>query len=132
MAEEILISLSSQETRVAVVEQGLLQDVAEAALGHRDQDVQRHRGCVVLGQLVLDQQVADLRTVAVGDDHVVSALYEDHQLLADATRVLRVVVVVALLAGHDERVAAHRDHDGRRILTGLGGGAVHWNVKCSG
>jgi hypothetical protein len=39
---------------------------ADRGLGLRDAPVQRHRGHLVRGQLVLDQQVADLGAIAVG------------------------------------------------------------------
>ena len=46
------------------------QHEAQRGLGLRAAPVQRHRGYDGRGDLVLDQQVADLRAVAVGDDDV--------------------------------------------------------------
>jgi hypothetical protein len=61
--------------------------------------------------LVLDQEVADLRAVAVGDHQVVITIDEAHQELADAFGVPFVVFDGARLVLLHEGVASHGDQD---------------------
>ena len=49
--------------------QGEAQQAAELTLGHRAQTEQRQPGHVARARVLLDGEVADLRSVAVDDDH---------------------------------------------------------------
>ncbi len=120
--DDVLRNVTSTE----LVQQALLQDVAQAALGHRDQHVQRHRGDIVPRLLVLQQQVADLRSVAVRDDEVVASLDQAQQQPGDVIGVALVVLDRARLALLHERVAAHGDE---RDRFGLGHPLVSWEPR---
>ena len=54
------------------VVEGIEDREAEGALGLGAAPVERHRGDDVRGELVLDQQVAHLGAVAVGEQHLVA------------------------------------------------------------
>ena len=87
----------------AAVGQRLVQRVedqeADRALGLRTAPVQRHRRHDVRGELVLHQQVADLRAVAVGEDDVGAGRDEvGHPLHRDADGPV-LVLGVALPSG---------------------------------
>ena len=108
----------------------LHQHEPEGGLGRRAAPVQRDRGYDGGGQLVLDQQVADLGTVAVGE-HDVDVVLEQvgdglHRHLAGGDLVLD--PRAAVLAGH--RVAAQGDQDpharnlAKRVRDGQGVGSV--------
>jgi len=95
--------------------QGLLEHVADLALAHGAADVHRHRRHELGGDLLLDEEVADLGAVAVRHDDAVAL--GDH--LGDAPR--RAVDVDELLlegpdlAGLQDGVAAEGDDDGAAL-----------------
>ena len=87
------------------------QDEAEGRLGLGAAPVQRYGRHDVGGQLVLDQQVAHLRTVPVGEQHVHpgghQACHAVHRHLGGSDLVLRTGAAVRRRHG----VAAERDQD---------------------
>jgi len=106
--------------------QGLLEHVADLALAHGAADVHRHRRHQLGGDLLLDEEVADLGPVAVCHDDAVAL--GDH--LGDAPR--RAVDVDELLlegpdlAGLQDGVAAQGDDDG--LAVGHGRAPRSWVI----
>src|SRR5690606_21780834 len=97
-------------TRAELVEESALQEVAEAALRLRDQDVERHGRKLIARELGAAKERADLGPVAVGDDDVVAAIDERHELRAHLATAARGLLVGALLPRFHEGVTAHRDN----------------------
>jgi hypothetical protein len=89
-----------------LVEEALLEDVAEAPLGHRDERVDGHRRHR-LGQST------DLGPVPVREDEVVLLLHQRHERSCDARRVGALLLDRAALPGLDERVASQSDENDR-------------------
>jgi hypothetical protein len=102
------------------VEQLLLQEIAEAALGLGHEHIEGHGRHLVTRQLVAVQEGTHLRPVAVGDHQAVVALHQGHELVADRAGIVDVLHVGARLAPPHEGVAAQR-HDRGRGCAGLGG-----------
>ena len=96
-----------------LVQQALLQDVPETALGHADQHVEGQGGHLVPGALVLDQEASDLRSVAVRDHQFVPAADEGHEDLGDVVGVSLVVLDGSGFTLLHEGMPAHGDDQDR-------------------
>src|SRR2546421_9034612 len=97
------------------VPQGLREQVADLGLALRPAHVERHRGDDVARLFVLQQDVADLRTVTVRQDDVVAFLQEVGEArarLLDSTALGRRVTAT----GRQNRIAAN-GHDELRHAT---------------
>ena len=84
----------------------------ELALGHRAEAEQRHLRHLVAAHLLLDRQIADLRPVAVDDDHPPAGVEQRAMDRAIVTAFAALLVVGAELPCGEEGVAAEGDHRG--------------------
>ena len=98
-----------------IVAQGLREQVADQGLALRAAHVERHRGDDVARLFVLQQDVADLRTVPVRQDDIVAFFQEVDEAragLLDSTALGRRVTAT----GRQKRIAAN-GHDELRHAT---------------
>ena len=92
--------------------------IADPALGHGAGHVHGHGGHLGGAGGLLEQQGADLRAVAVGDDHAVAAHDEVGQGLGGLLHVAELLGARALLAGRLDGVAAQGEDHGFRGAAG--------------
>ena len=93
-----------------------LEQVADLALGHRDQRVERERRGLLLAELLLQQQRADVRAVAVGEHDLVTGRAQGEHGLDDLAHVLELLRPRSGLTGLDQGVAADGDDDAHRMF----------------
>ena len=93
----------------------LLDHVADPSRRCGDEHAERERARLRARELVADQLVADLRSVAVHDADVPAVQREVDDRTEALARVAELVVDRALLASRREGVPAQRDHGGRCI-----------------
>src|SRR5665647_2094514 len=105
-----------------VVLQGLLEHVADLTLAHRAANVHGHRRHGLGGERVLDEEVADLGAVTVGEHDAPAALDELGDAAHGAVDVEELLLEGAHLPGLQDGVAAEGDDDG---LSGLLAGLCH-------
>ena len=94
-----------------VVDQRLLEHVADLALAFGAADVHGHRRDGLRGEGVLDQQVADLGAVAVREHDPPAVLDELRDAAHGAVDVDELLLEGADLAGLQDGVAAQGDND---------------------
>ena len=88
-----------------------LQQVAELALGHRAERVQRQPGHLRLAHRVLEHERADLGAVAVRQHDLMAVAAQRHDGLGHRPRAVELVGPRAALVLLEQGVAADGDHD---------------------
>ena len=100
-----------EAARPELVPERLLDHVADLTLRLGPAHVERHGGDEPGGGLVLDEEVADLRSVAVGEDRLIALGDQLGDLAARAPDVVELSGVAVELLRPQDRVAAQGDHD---------------------